>query len=205
MTKATPAPGRETRLVLASGSPRRRELLASLGLAFALRPVELDETARPNEPARDYVLRLAREKARAAARDGELVLAADTTVVLDGRILGKPAGAEEARAMLRRLAGREHEVLTGVAVSDLGAGREASAVERSRVRIAPLSEERIRWYVGTGEPLDKAGSYAIQGLGALVVEEVHGNYTNVVGLPLPLAARLFVELGYELLAFTRRP
>jgi septum formation protein len=192
------------RLVLASGSPRRRELLAGLGLAFEVRPVDLDEAVLPGEEPRSYVERLARAKAAACGRDSEVILAADTTVVLDGAILGKPAGASEAEAMLGRLAGREHVVLTGVTVLEAASGREATEVETSRVRIAPLSPERVRWYVATGEPLDKAGAYAIQGLGALLVEEVHGNYTNVVGLPLPLTGRLFGELGYDLLAFSRR-
>jgi septum formation protein len=191
----------DPRLVLASGSPRRRELLAALGLAFAVRPVELDETPLAGELPGAYVLRLARAKAAAAAEAGEVVLAADTTVVLDAAILGKPSGPDAAEAMLRRLAGREHWVLTAVAVLDADSRREVSAVETSRVRIAPLSAAQIRWYVGTGEPLDKAGSYAIQGLGALLVDEVHGNYTNVVGLPLPATSRLFAELGYDLLAF----
>lgn len=192
-------------LVLASASPRRRELLGGLGLAFAVRPVDLDETPQPGEEPRAYVLRLAREKAAARAAAGELVLAADTIVVLDGELLGKPRDTEDARRMLRRLAGREHTVYTGVALEEPGGGpdgtRRTADVDASRVRIAPLSDERIAWYVATGEPLDKAGSYAVQGLGALLVEAIDGNYTNVVGLPLPLTARLFGELGYDLLAF----
>jgi septum formation protein len=192
-------------LVLASASPRRRELLGGLGLAFAVRPVDLDETPRPGEEPRAYVLRLAREKAAACAAPGELVLAADTTVVLDGELLGKPADRDDARRMLRRIAGREHTVYTGVALEEPGADgaapRRAAAVDASQVRMAELSDERIAWYAGTGEPLDKAGSYAVQGLGALFVEAVAGNYTNVVGLPLPLTARLFAELGYDLLQF----
>lgn len=193
-------------LVLASASPRRRELLGGLGLAFTVRPVDLDETPRPNEEPRAYVLRLAREKAAAQAAEGELVLAADTIVVLDGELLGKPRDEADARRMLRRLAGREHTVYTGVALEEPGAGlgqepRRAAAVDASQVRIAELTNERIAWYVATGEPLDKAGSYAVQGLGALLVESIAGNYTNVVGLPLPLTARLFAELGYDLLAF----
>lgn len=196
-----PPPVLPTQLVLASASPRRSRLLRSLGLTFTVRPVDLDETPLPGEEPRDYVLRLAREKARARAHPGELVLAADTVVVLDGALLGKPADAAEAVAMLGRLAGREHTVLTGVAACEPGAGGERSAVESSRVRIAPLGEAEIRWYVGTGEPLDKAGSYAVQGLGALFVEAVYGNYTNVVGLPLPAVRRLVAELGHELLGF----
>lgn len=189
------------RLVLASGSPRRRELLTALGVAFELRPVDLDETPRPGEPPRDYVLRLAHEKAAAVAHDGELVLAADTTVLLDGEMLGKPTDPADARAMLKRIAGREHVVLTGIALAEPGRGRRAATVVESGVRMAAMGDGEIAWYVATGEPLDKAGSYAVQGLGALFVEEVHGNYTNVVGLPLPATCRLFAELGYDLLDF----
>lgn len=192
------------RLVLASASPRRRELLASLGLEFTVRPVDLDETPRPGEEPSRYVLRLAREKARARAEPGELVLAADTVVVLDGELLGKPSGPEEARRMLGRIAGRRHTVFTGVALLERGgeAGgggdREATEVVASEVEIAPLTGEEIDWYVATGEPLDKAGSYAIQDRGALFVESVEGNYTNVVGLPLPAVYRLAAELGHDL-------
>ncbi|MDX1503080.1 MAG: nucleoside triphosphate pyrophosphatase [Thermoanaerobaculia bacterium] len=182
-------------LVLASGSPRRSELLSALGLRFTVRPVDLDESVLPGEDPAEYVLRLAREKARARAGDGEVVLAADTTVVLDGRILGKPEGAGEARRMLAELAGRWHEVLTGVALFEPAGPRLVADLETTRVRIGELDPARIEWYVGTGEPLDKAGSYAVQGLGALFVEEIRGNYTNVVGLPLPLTARLFTRLG----------
>ncbi|HSS50785.1 MAG TPA: Maf family protein [Thermoanaerobaculia bacterium] len=188
-------------LILASGSPRRRELLAGLGLRFTVRAVDLDETPGAGEPPEETVVRLAREKAAARAEPGELVLAADTVVVIDGELLGKPRDPEDARRMLARIAGREHTVLTGVALEEPGRGRRTSALERSQVRMASLTPAEVDWYVGTGEPLDKAGSYAIQGLGALLVEEVHGNYTIVVGLPLPLTRRLFRELGWELLDF----
>lgn len=147
------------------------------------------------------MLRLAKAKAAAQAYPGELVLAADTVVVIDGELLGKPADPADARRMLGRIAGREHTVLTAVALDEPGRDRRAAAVATSRVRMADLSPEEIDWYVATGEPLDKAGSYAVQGLGALFVEEVFGNYTNVVGLPLPLTHRLFRELGYALRDF----
>ena len=205
---------RAPKVVLASASPRRRELLAGLGLDFTVRPVDLDETPHPGEAPRAYVARLAQEKAAADARPGELVLAADTVVVLPGEgeggghaLLGKPTGPAEAEAMLARLAGREHLVYTGVALLEAGGGdgaeggRRAVAVEESRVRIAALSAAEIAWYVATGEPLDKAGAYAIQGIGALYVEAVEGNYTNVVGLPLPAVRRLFDELGHDLTGF----
>jgi septum formation protein len=129
------------------------------------------------------------------------VLGADTVVVVDGELLGKPRDPADARRMLARIAGREHTVLTGVALEEPGRDRRVSALERSRVRMAALTSEEIDWYVATGEPLDKAGSYAVQGIGSLFVEEVHGNYTNVVGLPLPLTRRLFREMGWELLGF----
>lgn len=229
---AAPRPG----VVLASASPRRRDLLAALGLPFEVRPVDLDETPRPGEEPRAYVSRLAVEKAEAGARPGELVLAADTVVVLEEddeaagggaegvaaqrsgapRLLGKPSGPAEAEAMLARLAGREHVVFTGVALLELpedgaagggtaGAARRATAIEESRVRIAALGAADIAWYVATGEPLDKAGAYAIQGIGALFVEAVEGNYSNVVGLPLPAVYRLFAELGHDLREFLVDP
>lgn len=178
-------------------------MLASLGLAFIVRPVDLDETPLAGETAEAMVRRLALSKARAIAERGELVLAADTVVVLDGDLLGKPRDGAAAAATLSRLAGREHTVATGVALFEPGAGggRERVTVEVSRVRMAPMSEREVAWYVGTGEPLDRAGSYAIQGHGALFVEAVDGNYSNVVGLPLPATYRVFAELGYDLLQF----
>ncbi len=186
------------RLVLASSSPRRRELLALLGLRFEIRPADIDETPWPGEEARAYVSRLARAKAELLVGEDELVLAADTVVVLGQDLLGKPDGPEEASRMLARLSGREHVVATGVALAHGASGRRAETVEISRVRMAELNRDDIDWYVRSGEPLDRAGSYAIQGLGALFVEEVQGNYTNVVGLPLPATARLFAGLGYDL-------
>jgi septum formation protein len=190
-------------IVLASASPRRRELLGGLGVPFTVRAAEIDETPHPGEAPDLYVLRLAREKAQAAGRAGELVLAADTSVVIDGEILGKPRDDADAERMLRLLSGRKHEVLTGVALveaAEAGAGRSASGVERTAVRMAPLTAEEIAWYVATGEPRDKAGAYAIQGLGSLLVEAVAGNYSNVVGLPIPRVYQLFAELGYDLKA-----
>lgn len=175
-------------------------------MRFTVRAVDLDETPRPGEEPRAYVLRLAQEKAAARAEPGELVLAADTTVVVDGEILGKPADPEDARRMLFSLSGRDHVVLTGIALMALeepGRGGASEVVE-TRVRVAPLTEEEIAWYVGTGEPMDKAGAYAIQGLGSLFVEAVEGNYSNVVGLPVPAVYRLFARLGYDLRKFRAR-
>jgi septum formation protein len=176
-----------------------------LGVRFTVRAADIDETPRPGEEPRAYVLRLAREKAAARAEPGELVLAADTTVVSPGgddEILAKPVDAEDAARMLRLLAGREHAVFTGIALEEPGKGRAADVVE-TRVRMAALTEEEIAWYVGTGEPTDKAGAYAIQGVGSLFVEAVVGNPSNVVGLPVPAVYRLFARLGYDLLDFTR--
>ncbi len=193
----------QPQLILASGSPRRQQVLRGLGVVFVPRPVSIDESPFHGEGAEEYVLRLAQSKARAQAASGELVLAADTIVTLDGELLGKPADPDDARKMLERLAGREHEVLTGVAVYDAAHDRQPTGVETSRVQIAPMSPDEIDWYVATGEPLDKAGAYAIQRLGGLFVERVRGNYSNVVGLPLPLTYRLFREIGTDLREFCR--
>jgi septum formation protein len=177
-------------------------MLDALGLTFDVRPVDLDETPSPGESAGDYVERLARAKAEAAVHRGELVLAADTTVVFGDELLLKPVDEEDAKKMLERLGGEEHEVLTGIALAEQGR-RTLATVERSRVEIALLDRNEIDWYVATTEPLDKAGAYAIQGLGALFVERVSGNYTNVVGLPLPAVRRLFQQAGYDLRDFLR--
>lgn len=181
--------------MLASGSPRRREILARLGYEFTVRPVELDEGQLLGEDAVSYVRRLAEAKARADARTGELVLAADTVVVLDDELLGKPRDSGEAAAMLRRLAGRDHEVSTGVAVLDVDARHLEVAVDTTRVRIAPLTEAEIAWYVATGEPMDKAGAYAVQGLASLFVTAIEGNHSNVVGLPVPVTYRMLGARG----------
>jgi len=191
------------RLVLASMSPRRRELLASVGLPCAVRPAEADEAQLPGEPPRDYVSRLAREKARAVpAAPGEVVLAADTAVVLGDEVMGKPRDADDARRMLRALSGRTHSVLTGVhAYRPATPGREAawaSAVVSSAVQFVALSADQIDWYVATGEPADKAGAYAVQGAGGAFVREVAGSVSNVVGLPLAETLSLLGELGVVL-------
>jgi septum formation protein len=165
------------------------------GFEFAVRPVEIDEQPLDGEPPERYVLRLAREKAAAAAAAGrgpdEVVLAADTSVVIDGRILGKPEGDDDARRMLRLLSGREHEVLTGVAIRRNG--REQTAVASSRVLFRPLTAVEIDWYVASGEPRDKAGGYAVQGLASRFVEGIQGSYSNVVGLPISLVYQLLSE------------
>ena len=181
----------ETRLVLASASPRRAEILSALGIPFTVSPADLDETVGPDESGRAAASRLAAAKAAICAdrHPGKWVLAADTLVLLEGAVLGKPRDESEAREMLRRLSGRDHRVVTAVQLRKAD-GPELEAVEESRVRIAQLDEEEIRWYVSTGEPLDKAGSYAVQGLGARFVESVNGSFTNVMGLPARSVYRL---------------
>ncbi len=184
-------------LVLASTSPRRRAFLESLGLRFEAVGAEVDESPREREPPDEYVARIASEKARkvALARPGALVLAADTTVVLDGAPLGKPADAADARRMLRALSGREHTVLTAVVLAGAAAGRR---VVSTAVRFRALTDREIDWYVATGEPLDKAGAYALQGTGGFLVREIEGSHSNVVGLPLGETLELLALAGYKL-------
>ena len=187
----------EPRLVLASASPRRARILRDLGVGFRVVVSHEDESLVPGEDGAAAVERLARAKALAVAREETLpVLAADTEVLCDGHVLGKPRDEEDAVAMLRRLAGRAHEVVTGVCVVKGGVAR--SGVERSVVRFAPMTEEELRWYASTGEPLDKAGGYHVDGKGALFIETVEGSPSNVAGLPVRLVLRLVREAGLEL-------
>jgi septum formation protein len=187
------------KLVLASASPRRAEILRAVGWPFETLAVNIDESRREGEGAVAYVERLAREKAEAGAarvNAAKLVLGADTVVLVDERVLGKPSDDEDARAMLRLLSGRWHEVLTGVAlVSKESAAHVVVAHERTEVRFASLTETEVDWYVASREPLDKAGAYAIQGRAALFIEEIRGDYWNVVGLPVQLVYRLAGEMG----------
>lgn len=182
-------------LVLASGSPRRRALLEQLGIPLRVDPPHLDERVLPGEAPDAYVLRLAREKAGAVhgRHPGATVLAADTSVVLDGVVLGKPGTAGEALDMLRALAGRTHQVMTGVAVAGAGERLVSAAVT-----FAAASEAALRWYVSTGEPMDKAGGYAVQGIGGFLVERIEGSHSTVVGLPLVETLALLREAGYTL-------
>lgn len=186
------------RLVLASASPRRRQLLQQLGLAVEVRPADVDESALPGEQPGDHVERLARTKAQAvAARESNaLVIGGDTVVVLDGEILTKPVDARDAVAMLLRLQGREHRVDTGVAVA-APEGRTVSAVVSAAVRFRPFDRTLAEAYVATGEPADKAGAYGIQGYGSVLVEEVRGDYFAVMGLPVARVVVLLEELGYR--------
>jgi len=193
--------GHEVRqIVLASRSPRRSELLKSLGLDIVVEPSRVLETRFPDEAPPDYIMRIARAKAvEVARRRGRgLVIGADTVVVLDGNVLGKPSDEQEARNTLRLLSGKWHAVMTGVALYDVETGKEAADYSKTLVRLARLSDEEIEWYVGTGESMDKAGSYGIQGLASLFVDEIAGNYQNVVGLPIPLVYRLARQLGFTL-------
>jgi septum formation protein len=174
-------------ILLASASPRRSELLRQVGIAHEVRPVDVDESVRPDEAPSAYVLRLAEAKAAALWQqlDGgqrRPVLAADTTVALEGEIFGKPADAAEARAMLGRLSGRTHEVHTAVAV--LHAGGAAARVSSSSVSLRELSAAEIDWYWKTGEPVDKAGGYAVQGRAAVFIRHIAGSYSGIMGLPL---------------------
>ena len=194
------------RLILASASPRRSELLAGLGVDFERRPVEIDESPSAGEEAEAYGHRLAREKAAAAiAQPADLVLAADTIVVLDGELLGKPHNRQDAMGMLGRLAGREHVVLTGVCLLEAGSDRSECRVDRTRVFLKSLTRAEVEWYAGTGEPDDKAGSYALQGLGGLFVERLDGSSSNVIGLPLHVVYELFNQLGHDFRRFCRGP
>ncbi len=189
------------RLILASASPRRIELLGSLGLIFDIVPSSADEYVDGRPDPGLLVETLAKRKAQAvsAGRPFDVVLGADTVVVLEGEVLGKPKDQEDAKSMLRKLQGREHEVFTGVCVINAAGGFESSAHEETKVRFLPMSEEEIAGYVDTKEPLDKAGAYAIQGLGSLYIEGITGDYFNVVGLPLRLTARLLKEAGIRVI------
>jgi septum formation protein len=191
-------------IVLASASPRRAELLRAAGFAFDVRPVDVDESRAPDEAPDGYVLRVAMEKAHAARarQSGDVIVAADTTVALGDPdaeqfleprvVLGKPANAADAAWMLRQLSGRVHEVLTGVVVTS--GERDIRFVDSTRVWFAPLTEEDIAWYVASGEPMDKAGAYAIQGLASRFIPRIEGSYTNVVGLPIARVGAALREL-----------
>ncbi len=212
MSPAPPSP----RIVLASQSPRRRQLLELIGLSFDVEPADVDETYPPGEPPPDHARRLAVEKTQVVMlrRPGALVVGSDTVVVVDGELLGKPRDAAEALRMLMRLQGREHEVHTGIAVGasrallrDAAApgetrgaielARVAAGVETVRVRFRAFDEATARAYVATGEPMDKAGAYGIQGYGATIVECIEGDYFAVMGLPIGRMIDLMRQLGWR--------
>ena len=178
------------KLILASGSPRRAEILNSVGWEFVKHVPDIDESERNGETPGDYVVRLAREKAEAVAAHwpDEIVLGADTTVVIDDRIIGKPADMDDARRMLTMLAGSWHEVLTGVAVVQNDITR--SAIQSTKVKFAAMSDSEIAFLAERGDPLDKAGAYAVQAQAALFIEGIEGDYWNVVGLPVSLVYEL---------------
>lgn len=186
-------------IILASASPRRRELLAQIGLAATVVPADVDETALPGETPASHVVRLSEAKAlTVAGRDdiaGRFFLGSDTVVVRDGVILGKPADPLDAAAMLRSLSGRSHEVVSGYAVHDRESGRTISGMVTTRVWFKPLTAQEIAGYIATGEPFDKAGAYAIQGRGAFMVPRIEGSYPNVVGLPLCEVIAALEECG----------
>lgn len=191
------------RLVLASSSPRRKALLEMAGLAFETQTPDVDETRLPNEGPAPYVERVARAKAEAVAGQGLLVVAADTSVAYEGRLMGKPGHPEEARTMLRRLQGAVHEVFTGLAVAawDEGGATIRSLVDTAEVEFLPMTEDEIADYVDSGEPMDKAGAYALQGRGALHVKSVTGSPYTVIGLPVHLLPRLTAAVGCDLASF----
>ncbi|HEA52887.1 Maf family protein [Marinobacter antarcticus] len=182
-------------LILASASPRRSELLEQIGVSFTVQPAHIDETPHAGEAPDVYVERLAREKALVVAGDfhGSRVLGADTSVVLNGAILGKPTNHQQAKAMLRRLSGETHKVMTAVALAHNGGCR--SCLVTTEVTFRVLAEAEIAAYVATGEPMDKAGSYGIQGLGGIFVKDLEGSYSAVVGLPLQETAALLDDAG----------
>lgn len=187
------------KFILASASPRRRELLASIGVEFDVLPSDVPEVHRDGEAPEEYVARLSRDKAAAlASRHPERwVIAADTTVLLGEQLLEKPVDAPDAVRMLGTIAGRTHIVYTGVTLEHAASGYRDTRVAESEVRMLPLSRAEIEWYVRTGEPMDKAGAYAVQGIGAMFIESVHGSYTNVVGLPLATLFQMMRKAGID--------
>lgn len=190
------------KFILASASPRRRELLASIGLDFDVEPSNVPEVHREGEAPEEYVARLSREKADALARrhPARWVIAADTTVLLGDELLEKPADAADAARMLAAIAGRTHVVYTGVTLDRRDNDYRETRVAESEVRMLPLTSQDIEWYIRTGEPLDKAGAYAVQGVGAMFIDSIHGSYTNVVGLPLATLFQMLRRAGIDPLA-----
>jgi septum formation protein len=191
-------------LILASASPRRQELLRSAGISFEIIPSDVDEEWGEGETPEDYVVRLARLKAVKVGEEHKTrwVLAADTVVVIDGRILGKPRDRREAEGMLKMLSDREHRVITGYCLLQTCSEKNRQGRVVSRVRFKKLSPDEVRWYLDTGEPFDKAGAYAIQGKAAFMVKEVQGSYTNVVGLPLCEIVEALREMGVGRMFFS---
>lgn len=186
------------RLILASRSPRRYELLKQMGLDFDVVPSRVEEGGvLPGESPKEHVLRLSEAKALdvGTQHPDAWVIGADTVVYVDGMVLGKPKNSEEAMEMLRQLSGREHSVLTGFSVNHVGKGKKDREAVETSVKVKPLTEAEMRWYVRTGEPFDKAGGYGIQGIGSFMIESIRGSYTNVVGLPVCELIQMLSRLG----------
>ena len=188
-------------IILASNSPRRKELLRQVGVSFTVDPADVDERPFPGERPEDYAVRVALDKARVAAARSKngVIIAADTIVVVDDTILGKPADRNDAERMLTVLSGRVHRVITGLAVIDAASGKTMTNSAVTSVWFRDLSQQEIQSYIAGGEPLDKAGAYGIQGKGALLVKQIEGCYFNVVGLPLSLLGELLRKFGISLL------
>jgi septum formation protein len=189
-------------LVLASASPRRQELLRNAGITFEVQPANIPEDPQPGESAKDYTERLAREKALAVAnqRRHDVVLGADTVVVVDSQLLGKPSDPADAARMLRMLSGRKHQVITGVCL--VVSGQPSVASETTLVTVSEITDKEIADYVSSGEPMDKAGAYAIQGIASRWIPRIEGDYSNVVGLPVALVFRMLREISSE---FSEKP
>ena len=187
------------KFILASASPRRRELMASIGLDFDVIPSNIPEQRQLGEAPEEYVARLSREKSEAiaTAHPDRWVVAADTTVLLGEHLLEKPADKADAARMLSAIAGRTHTVYSGLTLRKASAGYSDTRVAESEVRMLPLTADDIEWYVNTGEPMDKAGAYAVQGIGSMFIDSVHGSYTNVVGLPLALLFQMLRKAGID--------
>ncbi len=187
-------------IILASASPRRRDLLRQIGINFTTISADVDERIQPGEPPEAYAVRVALDKARVAARraGAGIVIAADTIVVFDDEILGKPADVQDAERMLTTLSGRIHRVITGLAITDAATGKSLTGTSVTKVWFRELSADEIAAYIASGEPLDKAGAYGIQEKGALFVSRIDGCYFNVVGLPLSLLGELLREFGIDM-------
>jgi septum formation protein len=187
------------KFILASSSPRRRELLQSIGLEFEVIPSHVPEIHQEGEAPEEYVARLSRDKAQAIAAEhpSRWIIAADTTVYLDEKLLEKPADAEDAKRMLATIAGRTHMVYTGVTLQNVEREYRETRVAETEVRMLPLSDGDIDWYVASGEPLDKAGAYAAQGIGGVFIDSIHGSFTNVVGLPLATLFQMLRKAGID--------
>jgi len=195
------------KLFLASASPRRAEILRNLGLRIQVIASPAPEVRRPLEKPRDYVMRMAEEKARRAAESvkrGGVVISADTTVVAGEEVLEKPANKGDAARMLKLLSGRTHTVISGVALCDTRTGALTKGFETTEVTFAQMSDEEIAWYVESGEPMDKAGAYAIQGLASMFIRGIRGSHFNVMGLPLRRLYELFKDAGVDLQAYVKQ-